>query len=59
MPLTEEDIREFIDVYEAEYGVRLRLEDAWEIAERVVSLHELLSHPLPDVENLGEERLDK
>lgn len=52
MALTEEDVTAFIDVYEAEYGVRLPFEDAWEMAERLVTLYEAIYRPLPDVEEL-------
>ena len=52
MQLTEEDVRAFIEVYEVEYGVRLSLEEAWEMATNLVTLYETVSQPLPDVEDL-------
>lgn len=52
MTLTDEDVRAFIDVYEAEHGVRLSFEDAWEMASRLMQLYELLSRQPPDVEDL-------
>lgn len=39
-------------MYEAEYGIRLPLEDAWEMATRLVTLYEVVARPLPDVEDL-------
>jgi hypothetical protein len=52
MSINNEDVLAFIDVYEAEYGVRLSIEEAWEMAERLVSLYETVARPLPDVEDL-------
>jgi len=48
VPIDEHDLLEFIRLYEAEFGVPLSLEEAREMASRVVSLYEVLSRPLPD-----------
>lgn len=58
MRLTEIEVQAFVDVYEAEYGIRLPMEDAWEMATRLVTLYQAVSRPLPDVEDLSDARTD-
>lgn len=50
MRLTEEKVRAFIDMYEAEYGVRLSLEDGWEKAQELVAFCESLKGALTEIE---------
>lgn len=48
MSLDEQDIREFIHIYEGEFGGHLSLDDARAIATRLLGLYELLARPLPE-----------
>ncbi len=50
MRLTEEKVRAFIDMYEDQYGVRLSLEDAWQMAQDLVTLYDAVARPLPAIE---------
>ena len=50
MQLTEEKVRAFIDMYEAQYGVRLSVEEGWEKAQELVALYENLKMPIPEIE---------
>ncbi len=47
MILSDEDIQEFCDLYEGEYGERLSKEEASEIAWRLVDLYVSLAEALP------------
>jgi len=54
MPIDEHDLLEFIQLYEDEFGESLSLEEAREMASRLVSPYEVLSRPLAD--EMGWER---
>jgi len=45
--LSDDDIQEFTDLYEGEYGERLSKEEASEIAWRLADLYAFLATPLP------------
>ena len=47
MPIIEDRLREFIRLYEEETGERIDMEEAREIASRLVELYMMLSEPLP------------
>lgn len=47
MQLSDEEISDFINVYESCYQERLSVEEAREIATRLVALYEVLARPLP------------
>lgn len=47
MPISDDDVAAFIDVYEHEYGMRLRADEAREMAARLIELYEAVSRPLP------------
>jgi len=45
--LTEKDIDEFIEIYERVYKERISRDDAREMANRLLTLYEILAQPLP------------
>ncbi len=47
MQLSGEDIDEFMDLYEKEFGERLLKDEASEVARNFAGLYELLAEPLP------------
>jgi hypothetical protein len=53
MRVDEQELRKFLQLYECEFGEQVTLEDASEIAERLVVLYEMLAKPLEDEEPSG------
>lgn len=53
MQLSDKSLREFIEIYKKEVGETLSLEEAREIASRLVHLYVQLARPLP-----GEKRAE-
>lgn len=47
MRISDESAREFMQLYEAEFGEQISLDEAYEMGDRLVSLYEILSRPLP------------
>lgn len=47
MHLSDEEINDFINLYENIYQERLSIEEAREMATRLVALYEVLARPLP------------
>lgn len=47
MHFTDEDLKEFMEIYSAEFDEELSLAEAREMASRVMRLYEILAEPLP------------
>lgn len=47
MKLSDEAIREYIDLYRQDFGEELSFERGREIATHLVTLYEMLARPLP------------
>jgi len=47
MQMNESDLREFMRIYEQEFGEELQEDEAREIASNLLSLYEALMQPLP------------
>ncbi len=47
MPITEDRLKEFIRLYEEETGKGIEIEEAREIASRLVELYMMVAEPLP------------
>lgn len=54
MQLTEEKVRAFIDMYEAQYGVRLSFEDGLERAQELIALYEALNIPMQEIQGFDD-----
>jgi len=53
MPISDEDVAAFIEVYEHEYGLRLRADEAREMATRLIELYEAVSRPFSNGNEQG------
>ncbi len=47
MLITEDELRQFIEAYEQEFGKELPREQALEMATRLLSLYRVIMRPLP------------
>jgi len=47
MQLSDKAIREYIEIYKADFGEELTMKEAREIAAGLVALYEVLCQPLP------------
>ena len=47
MPISDEDLEEFINRYEKAFGERLSSADATDMARRLIHLYKILLRPLP------------
>lgn len=60
MQIREDALREFIRIYEEEYQERLTVDEAREMASRVLTLYKLLAQPLPgECEGISEQAEDE
>lgn len=51
MKISDEELQEFIRLYKKEFGEKLSIAEASEVAGNFVSLYELLAEPLPEEQN--------
>jgi hypothetical protein len=55
MEISEQRLREFMAIYEAEFNEKLSLEEARAMASRLVHLYIRLARPLPKEEEIHQE----
>lgn len=56
MPLSDEALEEFTQIYREEFGETLTRGEASELASRVLTLYKLLARPLPSERSAPESR---
>jgi len=57
MGITPEHLREFIEIYEKEFGERISEDEAREVAFRLVELYQVLGEPLRgETQRVADER---